>query len=325
VPIGCVLGVLIVARKTMVMPTPPVNAAAPVIVPNIRKPYPPAVDRNYRFRIRQLQSDLARDPREYLLLSRLGMLHLRLARSGADADRSQRDYAVARGYFDRAARAARTRREYEWAMLQREACAERAPVSDMTDGSLQPDLVATAPPPSVDMEGQLAMRAQFLETRVRELPHNARLLSRLGLTYVRLSQAMAARERRSHRGAGILPPVRAELRPGMRPRAPWGGPWDPPADLAECRERARKRLQEALKYARSREIRAENYRALAELARAEGDLLGTLTMLRRVVEMQPNNWPAQLAMAAVLTRLGHPSLAHEARVRAERWRTPEWL
>jgi hypothetical protein len=325
-PIGCVLGVLLVARHAMVVPAPRASAAAPVIVPNIRRPYPPEVERNYRYRIRQLQSDLARDTKEYLLLSRLGTLHLRLARNGPNAERSSRDFAVARGYFERAARAARTRREYEWSMVQREACAERAPVNDLTDASLQPDMVATAPPPSVDMEGQLFMRAQFLETRVRERPSNARLLARLGLTYVRLSQAMATRERRAHRTrTGAPPPSRSEAPMAMRPQAPWGGPWYAPKEIGECRERARETLRESLRIARCREIRVEAYRALAELARAEGDLLSCLAMLRSVVEIQPNNWPAQMSIAGVLTRLGHPSEARHARALAERWRTPEWL
>jgi hypothetical protein len=48
-------------------------------------------------------------------------------------------------------------------------------------------------------------------------------------------------------------------------------------------------------------------------------------MLRSVVEIQPNNWPAQMSIAGVLTRLGHPSEARHARALAERWRTPEWL
>lgn len=302
-PVACVFLVLLLMHRAMVTSATPRLSPPQVIVPIQPQPYSPKVERNYLFRIRQLQSDLASDPREYALFARLGLLHLRLATHTLDPAKQSERYAKARHYFSRAAEHARTRREYDWALAQRESCSNRVPVFDAFDGVLRPDLLASAPPPSPAVEEQLQLRAQFLEMRVEEQPESARLLCRLGLTYVRLAQAIVARERRGEEAAPGLSPVRA----------------------ADCRRRAWELLREALRQARSREIRVECHLAIAEFHRAGDDPLAALGALRRALELQPNHWPAQLQAAALLNRLGRPEAAQRHRELAERWRTPEWL
>lgn len=293
--------------------------------PPVRKPYSAAAERNYRFRVRQLESDLARDPREYLLLARLGQLHARLAGHAPTPAQSDRDLQEALEYFQRAASHAQTRRDYDWATAQRDAYSDRGAVSDETDGYLHPDLVASPPPRSDYVEDQLQLRAQYLEMLVRELPESARLRCRLGLTYVRLSQALTSRARRetsanhADNSSRRLSPVEE------RPRPLWDEPMAELPTVDGCRRRARDELEGALRLARCREVRAECYRALADLNRAGGDPVGCLGMLRRVVELQPNNWPAQLHVATLLSRLGRPVEARRARAMGERWRTPEWM
>jgi tetratricopeptide (TPR) repeat protein len=321
-PIGCVLAILLIARQAVVMPaSEPARAARRLArvagPPPVRKPYSATAERNYRFRVRQLESDLARDPREYLLFARLGQLHARLAGHAPTPAQADRDLQEALEYFQRAASHAQTRRDYDWATAQRQAYSDPGAVSDETDGYLHPDLVASPPPRSEYLEDQLQLRAQFLEMLIRELPQSARLRCRLGLTYVRLSQALRSRSQRERFTTAVG---------GRRSAVDYRG--EPYADVPTadgCRRRAREELAGALRLARSREVRAECYRALAELYRAGGDPISCLGMLRRVVELQPNNWPAQLHVATLLTRLGRPEEARRARALGERWRTPEWM
>lgn len=338
-PIACVLAVLLVARQAVVMPAGDparsvrrlARVAGP---PPVRKPYSAAAERNYRFRVRQLESDLARDPREYLLLARLGQLHARLAGHAPTTAQADRDLQAALEYFQRAASHAQTRRDYDWATAQRDAYSDRGAVSDETDGYLHPDLVASPPPRSEYVEDQLQLRAQYLEMLVRELPESARLRCRLGLTYVRLSQALTSRARRetsaSHEDSSSRRLAMTSAPPRLRsskerPRPLWEEPLAELTTVDGCRRRAREELEGALRLARTREVRAECYRTLAELHRAGGDPVACLGMLRRVVELQPNNWPAQLHVATLLTRLGRSEEARRARAMGERWRTPEWM
>jgi tetratricopeptide (TPR) repeat protein len=330
-PIACVLAVLLVARQAVVMPAsvPARSERQLARVPAasaVRKPFPAAAQRNYRFRVRQLESDLARDPRQYLLLARLGLLHARLAGHAPTQTQADQDLRAALVFFQRAARHAQTRRDSDWALALREAYSERASMNDETDLYLHPDLVASPPPRSEYVADQLQMRVQYLEMLVNDMPDSARLRCRLGLTYVRLSQALAARTRRDASDEAATSAVSPRRTPGspLPNRFPGGSFLEVPT-VEGCRRRAHDELDRALELARCREIRAEGYRALAELYRAVGDPVSCLGMLRRVIELQPNNWPAQLHVATLLARLGRPEEARRARAMGERWRTPEWM
>jgi tetratricopeptide (TPR) repeat protein len=337
-PIACVLAVLLVARQAVVMPASVPGRHMPrrihAVPPAVRKPFSAAAERNYRFRLRQLESDLARDPREYLLLARLGTLHARLSEHAPTYPQAELDLKAALALFERAARYAQTRRDYEWAMAQREAYKDGTSANDDTDAYLHPDLIASPPAPSDIVRDQLLLRTQFLEMLVKEMPASARLYCRLGLTYVRLGQALAWRSREEERrgdgetgrrGEGTAFAIAPRRPVASSPHlVPDGLPVEEPTAV-DCRRRAREALASALRLARCREVRAESYRALAELYRAAGDPVSCLGMLRRVVELQPNNWPAQLRVAATLTRLGRPEDARRAQAMGERWRTPEWM
>jgi tetratricopeptide (TPR) repeat protein len=317
----------------MLVPAAPRVSLPRVIVPVTVTPYPPAVERNYLFRVRQLESDLAGDPGEYLLCARLGLLHLRLAAHTPDRERRERRYDKARRYFERAADRAHTRREQEWAVAQQDTCSDTPPVADALDSYFRPDLAAAATPSSLAVEDQLRLRAQFLEMRVLDQPESPRLLCRLGLTYVRLGQVMAARNKAAL-GAWPLAPGESGRRqtretasrlvlPSTKHQAPSAA--FPQISLVDCRRRAAEALKAALGCARSREMRVECYLGLAELYRTEGNPLAGLGMLRRVLVLQPNHWLAQLRAASLLARLGNPDAARRHRALAERWHTPEWL
>jgi tetratricopeptide (TPR) repeat protein len=294
---------MLLAQRVLVMPEPSPRRPRPAVVVPIRvTPYAPGIEGKYLYRLRQLEADLGRDPGEYAIRARLGLLTLRLATHTPDRERAVRRYEAARRRFEQAARLARTRREYDWALTHREACSEQVPLSDALDGYLRPDPLATTPPPSLDLAAQLRLRAQFLEMRVLEQPRNARLLCRLGLTYVRLSQALDGRGRREEASAAS---------PEWTPRA--------------CHERAAECLEGSLRRARSHEIRADVFLALAELHRAAGNSSSCLAALRSALRLRPNHWPAQLHAAALLSRMGRVPEASEHRARAARWRTPEWL
>jgi tetratricopeptide (TPR) repeat protein len=294
--------VLVLAQRALVMPAPRVRVARPPVVVPIRvKAYPPGVETKYLFRMRQLEADLSRDPREYQVRARLGLLLLRLATHTTDREEAARRYDGARRRFEQAAGLARTRREHEWALAQRDACSERAPVNDALDSHLNPDPVGSAPPTSVAVRDQLRMRVQFLEMRVLEQPGNARLLCRLGLTYVRCSQAMAGdRGAPGPAGGADLTPARARLRAG------------------EC-------LDAAARHARSQEMRTEIHLARAELHRAAGEPAAALAALQHALRLRPNHWPARLQAATLLRRLGRDADAQIQRALAARWHTPEWL
>jgi tetratricopeptide (TPR) repeat protein len=323
-PIAAVSAVLLLAHRAITMPLPQPRIARPAIAAPIRvTPYEADVEKRYLFRLRQLEADLARDPREYAIRARLGLLTLRLAIHTPDRPRAVARYDAARRRFEQAASLARTRREYEWALAQRDACWEQAPVSDAPDSTLHPDPVVCAPVRSLAVQEQLRLRARFLEARVQEQPRNTRLLCRLGLTYVRLLQATSTRAGSTPgelqaRGVGETPQP-SETTAGSGSYEPLAARRTPHAARAEeC-------LDAAARHSRSLEMRSEVHLARAALYRAVGDPAAALAAVRQALRLRPNHWPAHLQAAVLLARLGRPEEARAHRALAARWRTPEWL
>jgi tetratricopeptide (TPR) repeat protein len=273
----------------------------------LRQPYRPEAEERYRTRIRQLEEDLRVDPSEYGVMVKLASLHTRLGLRQTDPVAREADLDRARELYRLASQpgVAAARREYEFVMGQLERLSGRYPPEEApADQVPSSDPVSGPSAFMFDMEQWLRLRLELLRARVVDMPDNVRLLCRLGWTYYRLAQAVSRRE-----GTTVESLYYPDS--GLTPD-----------DLLE---RAIEVLQHAARISRTREYRVEAYHGLAVVYQEQERWKEALGALRRIVALQPNNWPANQRMASVLQRMQRPVEAQDAVRRGNSWRTPEWF
>jgi tetratricopeptide (TPR) repeat protein len=289
--------------------TPRARTAAPggVGLTVVRQPFQPVEEERYRRRIRQLEADLERDPREYGVMMKLAALHLRLGVRQRDSQQRAIELQSARGLYERAMEEgiSLSRRDFEFAAFQLERLAGRYPLEEgLVDPVPSSDPLATASPGILDVEQMLRMRLDYTRFSLASRRNNARLLCRLGWTYFRLAQNIRARTAPAATG-WYYDPVDS----------------NPKRLLTE----AEKALRRAAAVSRTREFRVEAYQALAILYQDQERWEDALEVLERIVALQPNNWPANTRIAGILRRLGREKEYTQALQRADAWRTREWL
>jgi tetratricopeptide (TPR) repeat protein len=305
--VGC-LATLVAVGWHLVL-TPRARTAAPgsVGLTVVRQPFQPEEEERYRRRIRQLETDLDRDPREYGVLMRLAALHLRLGVRQRDMAQREIELQSARGLYERSMEEgiALSRRDFEFAAFQLERLAGRYPLEEgLADPVPSSDPLATASPGTLDVEQMLRMRLDYTRFSLARRPDNARLFCRLGWVYFRLAQTIRRRTGPATSGWYYDP-----------------ADGNPERLLTE----AEKALRRAAAVSRTREFRVEAYEGLAVLYQDQDRWEDALSVLERIVALQPNNWPANTRVAGILRRLGREKDYAQALRRADAWRTPEWL
>lgn len=265
-----------------------------------RQPTPirltPSEERNYRYRLRQLQRDLRRDPADFDVLRRLGQLHLRLA--ACQVDGRSTHLRRSRHYLRLAADATRSAREQQIIRSLMDAANSPNPMVDLLGIPS-----GAGPQPRMDEE-VVRYRIGWLEEQVGQDPRSSRMLCRLADNYTALCQILLRGERR-----------RMSRWPGA----------SSVSDPGEARRLAEHDYDRALRSATTEEARCRALYGLAQLYRAVGEPQRAATALRRHLELQPNHWFAALEMARLSRELGQPKEASRYESLAARWRTPGWL
>jgi len=252
--------------------------------------------RNYAFRIHQLEQDVRRDGTDFDVLRRLGQLHLRLA--VCDVDGRGSHLRRARYYLRRAADVVMASREAQLIHSLIDAANSPNPALDLIGmpGEM-------GPPPRVD-EAVVRMRLGWLEEQISYRPNSARLLTRLGDNYTALYHALV-------RGGG--------RRSGRWPAESGVN------DAEEARRLAEHDYGRALQCATTQEARCRALYGIAQLFRETEEPARAATALRQLLTLQPNNWFAALEMSRLSQQLGQSEEVARYQALADRWRTPAWM
>lgn len=272
------------------------SAAEAVPRPVVADRLTPNEQRNFQFRLHQLEQDLKRDGTDYDVLRRLGRLHCELA--GCQYERRGYHLRRARFYLLRAAEVALTSREAQYAKELLDAANSPNPAADLFGMPI--DL---GPPQRVEEE-LLRMRLGWLEEQVTVHPRCSRLLCRVGDNYTALSLAMQHDERRhpsSWPGASAV------------------------SDPDEARLLAEQAYRRALECATTHEARSRALYGQAELYRVLDEPARAAAILQQVLALQPNNWFAALEMARLCRQLNQVDEAERYQLLSARWRTPGWI
>jgi hypothetical protein len=252
--------------------------------------------RNYTYRLRQLERDLRRDETDWDVLRRLGQLHLCLAVS--QAGQRSPHLRLARFYLRRAHDVASNNRENQIVRALLDAANNPSPTLEML--GVQGDF---GPPPRIE-ERYVRMRLGWLEEQAALYPRRSRLLCRLGETYVSLL---------------------AVMEPGRPPRiGPWPGA-SGVSDPGEVRHLAEQAFRRALACSTTHEARSRVHYGEAQLYRTVDDPERAMAALRRLLRLQPNNWFAALEMATLCRLSNRKGDANRYEALSARWRTPGWI
>jgi tetratricopeptide (TPR) repeat protein len=304
---GCLATIVVVAWHLILTPRARTAAPGGVGLTVVRQPYQPSEEERYRLRIRQLERDLERDPREFGVMIRLAALHLRLGIRQRDPGQRAVDLQTARALYERAMQDGISigRRDFEFAAFQLERLAGRYPLEEgLADPVPSSDPLATASPGIFDVEQMLNMRLDYTRSSLASRPDHVRLLCRLGWIYFRLAQTIRHRNGPTSNGWYYDP---ARMKPAV------------------LLEEAEKALRRAAAVSHTSEYRVEAYQGLAVLYQDQQRWEDALGVLQKIVTLQPNNWPANHRIAGILRRLGREREYAQALRRAGDWRTSDWL
>jgi tetratricopeptide (TPR) repeat protein len=256
----------------------------------------PSEERNYVFRLRQLEKDLKRDPTDFDVLRRLGQLHLRLAACQVSGRSSH--LRRARYYLRLAGDVPKSAREEQIIRSLIEAANSPNPAVDLLG------VPADFGPPQRIEEEVVRYRIGWLEDQVGQDPQSSRMLCRLADNYSLLYRILREGGRR---------------RLGRWPGA--SGVSDPD----EARRLAEHDYERALQSATTIEARCKALYGVAQLYRAVEEPERAASALRALLELQPNHWFAALEMARLSRERGESKEASRYESLAARWRTPGWL
>jgi hypothetical protein len=266
----------------------------------IRRPLPirlaASEERNYNYRLRQLEQDLRRDRADFEVLRKLGQLHLRLA-SCQVAGRGSH-LRRARYYLRLAADVTLSSREAQIVRNLLDAANSPNPTVDLL--GVPSDI---GPPPRIEEE-VIRLRIGWLEEQVSLHPNSSRILCRLADNYTSLCQVLRSG---GHRRMSQWPAASSI------------------SDPEEARRLAEHDYDRALRSATTNEARCRALYGIAQLYRVVDEPARSAVALRRLLELQPNNWFAALEMARLCREAGQPPEARRYEKLAARWRTPGWL
>jgi tetratricopeptide (TPR) repeat protein len=276
------------------------RAAASPQEAGLQRPLPirltPSEERNYKFRLRQLERDLRRDRRDFEVLRRLGQLHLRLA--SCQVDGRSMHLRRARYYLRLAADVTISSRDQHLIRNLMDAANSPNPIVDLL--GMPGDFGA---PPRME-EDVVRYRIGWFEEQVGQNPRNSRMLCRLADNYTALCQIL--------------------LQGGRRRLSRWPGA-SSVSDPGEARRLAEHDYDRALQSAATVEAQCKALYGLAQLYRVVGEPQRSAEALQRLLELQPNHWFAALEMARLRRELGDAKEAGKYEALAARWRTPGWL